>query len=611
MVQTNRNKLEPWIEKMILSHGSEQISSTVWLKAHVIGVGQMSQSQAQGSDGPTGLLFLSDGKVQIPAVLTKSAWEHLQEQEDRECFSSLVNTTVCLQAYRMQFHMALEETRCRFFLSIDKLATAATGPEKDNTPCCTTLPSVRYKICKTWESLLSHDLLDSQKSQCEFDLSDLLGEWQHNCVQDVLQDIRERLRPEWRSSPQPSTSSCIPSLVQTDTCTATATSWDADRVKYKGEEHFSVPVTWLLIPDEEAQEPQKPFSEGSKTPGRLFVDSEDKKTGSSLACKHTETVDPCVDDFESRTARPAAFKEIPHSTKNTPLHEDSILREDIVIDCDVRILSNPWDIFPPPCDALNSSSSCSESITSEVMPLKSLPDSTATKSKPESAVMVTSTQRPISGSGSPQMSEQNKAEQSLLPPYQKPQSSSSFATISGSSSSSASVSLLEPIIIPLNPSGGVEIRHFHTTQQSSRQEEPVVQKDVGMEKDAQRIGRKVKAKRKRNEPMQDALTVLEEEGTEEEDARVAQSPPSWLFETQALSKAHAPGSSSQGKAARTVLRKIPTVHSDGTQFSYSYQVSGQSLQDMSKFEVTDGLLHWAVKYLLAPKQTDRPHKIVS
>uniref|UniRef100_A0A668AG97 Shelterin complex subunit TPP1/Est3 domain-containing protein n=1 Tax=Myripristis murdjan TaxID=586833 RepID=A0A668AG97_9TELE len=398
MVQTNRNKLEPWIEKMILSHGSEQISSTVWLKAHVIGVGQMSQSQAQGSDGPTGLLFLSDGKVQIPAVLTKSAWEHLQEQEDRECFSSLVNTTVCLQAYRMQFHMALEETRCRFFLSIDKLATAATGPEKDNTPCCTTLPSVRYKICKTWESLLSHDLLDSQKSQCEFDLSDLLGEWQHNCVQDVLQDIRERLRPEWRSSPQPSTS-----------------SW---------EEHFSVPVTWLLIPDEEAQEPQKPFSEGSKTPGRLFVDSEDKKTGSSLACKHTETVDPCVDDFESRTARPAAFKEIPH-----------------------------------------------------IMPLKSLPDSTATK--------------------------------------------------------------------------------------------------------------------KRNEPMQDALTVLEEEGTEEEDARVAQSPPSWLFETQALSKAHAPGSSSQGKAARTVLRKIPTVHSDGTQFSYSYQVSGQSLQDMSKFEVTDGLLHWA------------------
>lgn len=560
MVQTNRNKLEPWIEKMILSHGSEQMSSTLSLKAHVIGVGQMSQSQAQGADGPTGLLFLSDGKVQIPAVLTKSAWEHLQEQEDRECFSSLMNTTVCLQAYRMQFHMALEETRCRFFLSIDKLATAATGPEKDNTPCCTTLPSVRYKICKTWESLLGQDLLDSQKSQCEFDLSDLLGEWQHNCLQDVLQDIQERLRPEWRSSPQPSTSSCIPSLVQTDTCTATATSWDADRVRYKGEEHFSIPVTWLLIPDEDAQEP-------------------------------------------------AAFKGSPHSTENTPLHEDSILREDIVIDCDVRILSNPWDIFPPPCDALNSSSSCNESITSEVMPLKSLSDPTAIKSKPESADMVTSTQHPISGSGSSQISEQNKAEQSLLPPYQKLQSSSSFATISGSSSSLASVSLLEPI--SLNPSGGIDIRHFHTAQQRSHQEEPVVQKDVEMEKDTQRIGRKVKAKRKRNEPMQDALTVLEEEGVEEEDARVAQSPPSWLFETQGLSKADAPGSSSQGKAARTVLRKIPTVHSDGTQFSYSYQVSGQSLQDMSKFEVTDGLLHWAVKYLLAPKQTDRPRKIVS
>ncbi|GLD67626.1 uncharacterized protein AKAME5_001896200 [Lates japonicus] len=117
MPRPARSRLCPWIETLILSYGSEEggssSTSSGRLKAHVIGVGQMSQSQAQGSEGPSGLLFLSDGVLQIPALLTASAWEHLQEQEDRECFTSLVNTTVCIQDYRLHFHMAPEQNKCR------------------------------------------------------------------------------------------------------------------------------------------------------------------------------------------------------------------------------------------------------------------------------------------------------------------------------------------------------------------------------------------------------------------------------------------------------------------------------------------------------------------
>ncbi|KAK5928660.1 hypothetical protein CgunFtcFv8_013708 [Champsocephalus gunnari] len=159
-----RSRLPPWIESLVLSYGREERSSGGRLKAHVIGVGEMSQSQAQGSEGPTGLLFLSDGELQIPAILSASAWEHVQEQDDRECFTSLVNTTVCIHDYQLQFHMAPELTKCSFFLLVGELATTAAGQVKDTPPVSTSQPSIRLKICQTWRALLAHQ--ETQDSQC-------------------------------------------------------------------------------------------------------------------------------------------------------------------------------------------------------------------------------------------------------------------------------------------------------------------------------------------------------------------------------------------------------------------------------------------------------------
>lgn len=253
-----RSRLTPWIESLILSYGSreEEGSSRGRLKAHVIGVGQMTQSQARGSDGPTGLLFLSDGALQIPAVLTASGWEHLQEQEERECFSSLLNTTVFLQDYRLHFHMDPEQTRCWFFLSVGELATTAAGPVKENTPCCTSLASIRMKICRTWRSLLGQE--ESQRSQGGLDLSELLGEWQDDCLQTLLRNVREKLLV-LRSS-RPSASAHSASL----SC-SNATSWDLDRVRYRGEPSFSIPVKLLIMPEGEA---------GGRSPAPSVEDAE-------------------------------------------------------------------------------------------------------------------------------------------------------------------------------------------------------------------------------------------------------------------------------------------------------------------------------------------------
>lgn len=573
MPRPARSRLSPWIESLIQSFGSEEGGGGCGrLKAHVIGVGQMSQSQAQSSEGPTGLLFLSDGLLQIPAILTSSAWEHLQEQEDRECFTSLLNTTVCIQDYRLQFHMAQEQNKCRFFLSVGEMVTTAAGPVKDNTPCCTTLPSIKLKMCKTWRALLGQEEQDSQKSQCGFDLSELLGEWQHDCLQVVLDDVQERLmmarsRPV---SPQPSSSTCNPPPTHPDMLPAT--DWDVDRVKYKGVKCFSVPMKYLLIPDEDAS-------------GHLAA-SEDRKAN---LCKDSENSQPSVDDVDWRIAEPAVVEREHQTNRNSPVfEEDSMLHEDMIagmIDSDIRPLSNPWDIFPP-CDTSSSSD-----VSPEATSIQPLHSPAATKSTPEHPVILTSTQLSVHSS---KKSQDSKEEHSFFPPYQKVPPSNSLPT---TTCSSTSVSVGPPE--PSNLSPAADERRTDT----ARPEIPALdQESQILDIQEETVERRYR-KRKRSEPTPEVLTTLVEE-EEEEEAQISESPPSWLFDTQTGSGAKEGGSHLQGQTVETDSRKTPTAHSDGRPFSYSYQVLGQNLQDLSRVKVSESLLHWAVKYLVVPKQTN-------
>ncbi|XP_032378246.1 uncharacterized protein LOC116693407 [Etheostoma spectabile] len=580
MRRAARSRLSPWIERLILSHGGPGGSSSGRLKAHVIGVGQMSQSQAQGSEGPTGLLFLSDGVLQIPAILTASAWEHLQDHEDRECFTSLVNSTVCIQDYRLQFHMALEQTKCRFYLSVGELATTAAGPLKDNTPCSTTQASIRLKICKTWRALLGQETQDSQKSLCGFDLSELLGEWQHDCLQAVLEDVQERLGV----SQQPSTST----LIHPDM--STATSWGVDRVRYKGLKCFKVPIKCLLIPEEDAQQLQTPPNVESRTTSGHSAVSEDRKRDSLQIGKPTETMQLSVDDGEWRIAKPAFVDRDPDANENSPPEEDSImLHEDmipVIIDSDTKTLSNPWDIFPPPFDTLSSSDA-----SPEATPTQSLHNPTATAFKSAHSVIPTSTQLPVHSSKEDiwQTSESSKGQHSSLPPYQKLPHSASVPT-TAASVTSPSASPTEPFLRPstLWPSTGEP--HTGTAQQRLPAGDQEGQ-TLGKDPEVTVKGKYRKAKRKSSEP-----TVEEE---------ISGSPPSWLFDTQADSGAKEGSSHQQGLSVGAVFRRRATVHSDGRLFTYSYQVSGANLQDFSQFTVAESLLHWAVKYLV-PKTTDTP-----
>ncbi|XP_060892367.1 adrenocortical dysplasia protein homolog [Labrus mixtus] len=587
MSRSTRNKLSPWIESLILScgcpDGSSSSSSSGRLKAHVIGVGQMSLSQAQGSEGPTGLLFLSDGVLMIPAILTASAWEQLQDQEERECFTSLLNHTVCIQKYTLQFHMAPEQTKCRFFLSVGELATTAAGPVKKNTPCSTTLPSVRQKVSETWRTLLGQEGQESQ-SQCGFDLTELLGEWQHDCLQSVLEEVKEKLlTASYPANPQPSTSTFTSSLTCPDT--HSATSWDVDRVRYKKEKCFTVPMNCLLIPEDGAQQLRTPLDVAS----RLSAALGDGSTDLPRVC---ETAGPSADEADWRIEDPAHVQVNCEARENSPLHvEDKELDEDMITrlnESEIRPLANPWDMFSPPGETSSSADASPEPEPHPHVPI------------------LTSTQLPVqSTKESQQTSEQSsKGERSELLPYQKPPSSTNPPD-TVSAPAPTSVSPPEPFARPANlfpatdePCIGVSKPNLSSVEQESQLfEEEVVET----------VERKCrKAKRKRNEPSEEAQASVQEE--EEEELQISGSPPSWLFDSM---NGSGPEEDSSHPQVQTASRKTSAVHRDGKLFAYSYQVSGKNLQDFSRFKISDWLLNWAAKYLVTPRQTDESTRHVS
>uniref|UniRef100_UPI0037E7E666 adrenocortical dysplasia protein homolog n=1 Tax=Semicossyphus pulcher TaxID=241346 RepID=UPI0037E7E666 len=587
MSRAARNKLSPWIESLILSYGSQDEGGSMQLKAHVIGVGQMSQSQAQGSDGPTGLLFLSDGVLQIPAILTAAAWDNLQDKEERECFTSLLNTTVCIQDYQLQFQMTPEQTKCRFFLSVGELAATSAGPVKDNTPCCTTLPSVRQKICKTWRALLGQEGQGSQ-SQCGFDLTELLGEWEHDCLQAVLEDVRERLTGSSHPvNPQPSTSTYTSSLPHQDT--STATSWDVDRVTYKRETCFTVPINSLLIPEGDAQQLQTPLNVESKTPSGLSADLADNTRDLPQVCKLSETAQSSDDDVEWQTETSALVMLDCDVNENLRPHvEDDVLDEDMITrlnESEIRPLSNPWDIFSPPGVISSSTDESPE----------------ATQTHPHVAIF-TSTQLPVhSSKETQQTSDQNsKGEHSDLLPYQNPPNSASLP-ITVSTLAPTSVSPPERFTRPASLSPDTEEQRTDVAKLNrlALEQESQIFEDV-----EETVERKcMKAKRKRSDPQAEAQTILDEEDV----AQISGSPPSWLFDSKSGSGAEEGSGLQHGQTMGTDLKKTSTVHSDGKLFSYSYQVSGKNLQDFSQFKVAESLLNWAVKYLVTPQQTEDPN----
>ncbi|XP_060796735.1 adrenocortical dysplasia protein homolog isoform X2 [Neoarius graeffei] len=353
---------EPWVEQLIHNYGKEQ--RDLGVRAHVVGVSELTESQRTGESDAC-MLFLSDGTMFIPAVLSTAAWEHMQELEERDTFSGLDNTTVSVRKFQLNFHMDPELTNCQFYLRVNQIITVGRVSRHHRPPSCTMLPSVREQILKTWRSLMKESSVTSVNSQSGFPLSCLMGAWHNDIITDLLNEATKKIT--------------APTMGHLRI--ATPTHWHRERLRCKGEECFSTPVSHLVIPEEQR-------AMLTADPGVLSV----SETPSGL-------VPPCVAEAAKQPIRtqdqggdsPTVASDRPEDGHQLTLNNT---RPEVccVGGGESREHESPWDMFCPAADLLETPTSSESSLESLLQPdsRSLLTDS----SSAESGIIIPPFQRP-------------------------------------------------------------------------------------------------------------------------------------------------------------------------------------------------------------------------
>uniref|UniRef100_A0A8C1MFB8 ACD shelterin complex subunit and telomerase recruitment factor n=1 Tax=Cyprinus carpio TaxID=7962 RepID=A0A8C1MFB8_CYPCA len=365
-------ELEPWIEKLIQNYGQSQCETTV--KANVVGVCDISDSQRMEHTDVC-MLFMSDGSAVIPAVLSDAAWERLQDLEEMESFTGLHNAIVYVRSFELKFDMNPDLASCQFYLKVNQMNTICIASKHQHPPSCTTLPSVRDQIIKTWRSHRE----GSVSSASGVSLSSLLDVWHNDIIINILNDATEKITMS---------ATYCPSV-------ATPTHWHRERLHWRGQEQFIVPVPFLLIPEEQRELM-------TDDPMCAVADSE-SETPNDLAPPPVESHPTSASSAnQTMAAQDGISGSCPEEGQSTLEHT----RPEVL--CGTGELSgdgeSPWDMFTQEpallgrCSTSDSNEQESQSLLKEVPPLPVATSTQAQISKQISGAMsvdgITLSQRP-------------------------------------------------------------------------------------------------------------------------------------------------------------------------------------------------------------------------
>lgn len=333
-------EVEPWIENLIRNYGESLGDRTV--KAHVVGMCDLSESQRMERTDAC-MIFVSDGSARIPAVLSGAAWERLQELEEKESFSDLLNAVVYVRNFTLEFDMNNDLGSCQFYLKVDQINTICIASKHHSPPSCTLLTSVREQIKKTWRSCRESSV-NSLSSASGVSLSSLLGAWHNDIIRNILNDAMEKITMS---------ATCCPSV-------ATPTQWHGERLRWKGQEQFIVPMPLLLIPEEQRElMTADPSADGKN------------ENPNAPSPPHEES---CEDGTSTPDQTLPAQDLISDSSPNEGQCTLEHTRPEVL--CGTGELSgdgeSPWDMFTPAPDLLGLESHSqpeSQSVLKEVTPL--------------------------------------------------------------------------------------------------------------------------------------------------------------------------------------------------------------------------------------------------
>ncbi|XP_064191477.1 adrenocortical dysplasia protein homolog [Anguilla rostrata] len=589
MIPRRRFNIEPWIEALVLNYGQQ--GKAKWLKCCVLKVAEMPESHPLMENGEA-LLFLSDKKVSIPAVLTKQAWEVMQEKEERDVVSDLKQCTVCLQVYNLEFRCEAELNKSRFIFTVEKMATVSFGATVDDlVPCCTSLPSVKEKVYETWRSgtLDLNMSLQGENSSATIDtqsmlsLSDLLTIWHEEDASGLLADLKTRLappsppHPPSSSSPLPGPSSSRANPPPAARSTYLPTGWRADRGRYKGQEAYTFTVSHFYIPAEQLElmqshpegrggelEPQDDNTSASPVhrEGRALPDSgEDGSSPMASGEQEKRPANPW--DIYALRVENLSMSSLEVSLSESPMHNPPLVGQSpsllLPLDRDRAAVptatsprasplerSGSWDLFSG-----SDQSSEDVPVTAEDQSEGPDPEPHPLEPRPLEPSHPNSDMQPSAGSSAPSLIREilTGSDNQTLPPYQKPRprNASGCSPVRDGSFHYFLDPFASSTDNPVRPPVLTSSSGFYWDKPATPQQGPHAP-PIREEEEGVVTGEPERARRKRRLAFTEAdvaaaaINGLEERG-ERSDSRAGRtpkrkrsqtgSPPSWLYHTQA------------------------------------------------------------------------------
>ncbi|XP_062384243.1 adrenocortical dysplasia protein homolog [Sardina pilchardus] len=680
----NRTDPEPWIEQLVLNYETA-IPPDKAAKATIIGVKDLTDSQDE-TDASC-VLYLSDGVVHIPAVLTTQAWSRLQDMEERESYSGLENAIVCVKNLQLNFHMEPERENCQFYVTVNQISTIGQGSSHNAVPNCATLPSIKEQIRKTWRSRADEG---SSQSQSILRLTDLLDAWVTDGGTQVTPlEVIDRPTPlsgpapslhntdfstqhsstHSRVTPPPEACSSshnmhLPTQAAPSHCTvdspagpssshlhhvapptrgqgpqsladgsnaallrkimrrladsalplskgdvAAPTQWHRDRLAYKEEECFSVPVCHFL---RERIATATAASTSHSPPSGLAPPLSDEQPDQPIT---TQNEDP--DLLPSSGER---MDDSPRSSREMEsVHE-----------------GGGWDVFAPVVDVLRSLSPSELSATPEdLQVLQSQSASVLPENLPllQSQLDSATAQKlpviePQSDSATPENlpitkvpSDSDTTEDGLLTKIQSDSATPENLPLIHSQSASATprkLPLLQELTSLQTPEN---LRHLDSQLASTSLEQFPLHQSLLARLNSAPIGSSTQNVSSNGSGAQKTGSTLppyqpqlplaispSQRSTprlspEEEDSKAPRSPPSWIVQTQQTGSNHAEAGSPPKRRMFSLPSEQSWVHKDGSAFSYKYQASVQDRCALGRFTVHPEMIQWSVRYLLAPPHT--------
>ncbi|XP_062922870.1 uncharacterized protein LOC134356145 isoform X2 [Mobula hypostoma] len=192
------------------------------------------------------VVYISDLKYRIKAVLTAEAGYNLQQEEENYTLSQLKSKVIILKKFNIQVRLELELKDCEFYLVVQDLKILPGDMGFYDVCSCNKDLAVQKKLRELWENYLNN-MITQEKTFSDLGLSTMINAAEEDEIRVLKHAAELCLDPNVDSKASTSTTPfLLTSLNQ-------PSGWKAMRRQNKKGKNFTVPEVMLMISSQQEE----------------------------------------------------------------------------------------------------------------------------------------------------------------------------------------------------------------------------------------------------------------------------------------------------------------------------------------------------------------------